>query len=81
MTLERAADVEVLRTDEDVEDAAGEGPELRVTLRAGAQTPQFLARLVTRVAVTAIGTDTPRLHDVFVRVVRDDEARVSGGVS
>ncbi len=81
VTLERAADVGVLRTDADVEDIDGEGPELRVALRAGAQTPQFLARLVTRVPVTAIGTDAPRLHDVFVRAVRDDEARVAGRVS
>jgi ABC-2 type transport system ATP-binding protein len=81
VTLERAADAGVLRADDDVEDVAGDGPDLRVTLRAGARTPQFLARLVTRVPLTAIGTDAPRLHDVFIRAVRDDEARIAGRTS
>jgi len=75
VTLEQAADAAVLRADADVEVLAGDGPELRLTLRTGVQTPQFLARLVTRVPVAAIGTDAPRLHDVFVRAVRDDDAR------
>ena len=78
VTLERAPDAELLRADPDVEDIAGDGPDLRVTLRAGAQTPPFLARVVSRVPITAIGTDAPRLHDVFVRAVRDDDARAAG---
>ena len=81
VTLEHVADADVLRADADVEHIAGDGPDLRVTLRAGARTPQFLARLVTRVPMTAIGTDAPRLHDVFVRAVRDDEARIAGRMS
>jgi len=81
VTLEHVADAGVLRADADVEHIAGDGPDLRVTLRAGARTPQFLARLVTRVAMTAIGTDAPRLHDVFIRAVRDDEARIAGRMS
>jgi ABC-2 type transport system ATP-binding protein len=81
VTLEQVADADVLRDDADVEDIAGDGPDLRVTLRAGVQTPQFLARLVARVPMTTIGMDAPRLHDVFVRAVRDDEARIAGRVA
>ena len=81
VTLEHVADADVLRADADVEDIACDGPDLRVTLRTGVQTPQFLARLLTRVAMTAIGTDEARLHDVFIRAVRDDEARIAGRMS
>ena len=81
VTLEQAADAAVLRADADVADIAGDGPEFRLTLRTGVQAPQFLARLVTRVPLTAIGTDAPRLHDVFIRAVHDDEARIAGRLS
>jgi ABC-2 type transport system ATP-binding protein len=81
VTLEQIADADVVRADADVEAVAGDGPDLRVTLRAGARTPPFLARLVARVPVTAIGTVAPRLHDVFVRAVREDDARIAAEVS
>jgi ABC-2 type transport system ATP-binding protein len=81
VTLEHVADADVVRADADVEAVASDGPDLRVTLRAGARTPPFLARLVARVPVTAIGTVAPRLHDVFVHAVREDDARIAAEVS
>ena len=81
VTLECAADAAALPADADIEDIAGDGPELRLTLRAGVQTPQFLARMVTRAPIAAIGTDAPRLYEVFVRAVREDDARRAEGAS
>jgi ABC-2 type transport system ATP-binding protein len=77
LTLERAEDAAAVRADPDVAQMSADGPELRLVLRDGARTAPVLARLVTAVPTRAIGVDAPRLHDVFVRAVREDDARLA----
>jgi len=77
LTLERAEDMAVVRADADVAEAAVDGPDLCLVLRDGAQVPAVVARLVTTVQTRAIGADAPRLHDVFVRAVRDDDNKLA----
>jgi ABC-2 type transport system ATP-binding protein len=71
----RAADGAALAGDRDVEEHETEGEALHLTLRQGAAVPAFLARAATMVALQGIAIEHPRLHDVFVRAVREDDAR------
>lgn len=83
LTLETSASIGTLRADPDVqgiEPISGDG-EVLVTLRAGAEVPRFLARAVAAAPVRALATERPRLHDVFVRAVREDDAIREGGAS
>jgi hypothetical protein len=41
---------------------------------------RYLARVVASVPVRSVSTEPPRLHDVFIRAVRDDDARQAAGV-
>jgi ABC-2 type transport system ATP-binding protein len=69
-----------LRHDPDVEEMTTDvaANELHVRLRDGTSVSKFLARAVTRASIRSISTEPPRLHDVFVRAVRDDDARQAG---
>ena len=80
MTLERGTSSIALRNDPDVDEWLDDGDagETHVRLRAGSSVPQFLARAVTTAKVLNISTEPPRLHDVFVRAVRDDDTRQAG---
>lgn len=80
LALDDGASASILRGDPDVEELAGvsETNEAHVRLRAGSSVSRFLARAVTGVPVRSISTEPPRLHDVFVRAVRDDDARQAG---
>ncbi len=78
LTLERTEDAAAVRADPDVAEVSADGPDLCLILRDGAQTAPVLARLVAAVPARAIGADAPRLHDVFVRAVREDDARLAG---
>ena len=78
LTLEDGSTAGVLRDDPDVIDVVIDGAndnEAHVRLREGASVPSFLARAVTRVSVLTISTERPRLHDIFVRAVREDDLR------
>ncbi len=75
LTLEPGCDAPPLQADPDVEEVATEGESLRVLLRAGASTSGFLARTAALASLRSVATETPTLHDVFVRVVREDNAR------
>jgi ABC-2 type transport system ATP-binding protein len=80
LTLDAGASSDELRDDPDVDELT-EDRELReahIRLRDGSSVSRFLARAVTKVPVTSISTEPPRLHDVFVRAVRDDDARYAG---
>ena len=80
LTLEDGNTVHALREDPDVEHVAvdtGSPNEAHVRLRDGAAVAPFLARAVTRVGVRSISTEPPRLHDIFVRAVREDDNRRS----
>ena len=74
LTLENGGDGARLREDPDVDDVTSEAGELRVTLRSGAGIPSFIARAVALAPIRSVVTETPRLHEVFVRAVRDDDA-------
>jgi hypothetical protein len=52
--------------------------QIHITLRPGSPTSQFLARAVTKAPVESVSTEAPRLHDIFVRAVREDDARLAG---
>ncbi len=83
LTLDAGASVELLRADPDVqaiEPGSGDG-EMLVILRAGAEVPRFVARAVAAVPVRALATERPRLHDVFVRAVREDDTVRAGEAS
>jgi ABC-2 type transport system ATP-binding protein len=68
-----------LGDDPDVAEVTGIDGELHVTLREGAATSAFLSRAVALAPLRSVSTESPRLHDVFVRAVRDDDARAEGG--
>lgn len=78
LALDGAGSLDALAQDPDVavisreESDAG---EVLVRLRHGALVSQFLARAVSLVPVRSISTEPPRLHEVFVQVVREDDAR------
>ncbi len=81
LTLEDSDTVNALREDLDVEDIAvgNDDPnDVQVRLRDGAAVAPFLARAVTRVGVRSISTEPPRLHDIFVRAIREDDYRRFG---
>lgn len=80
LVLEPGTPADALRSDPDVaEVVAGDGDDaVHVKLRPGAAVAPFLSRIVTRVPVVSISTDPPRLHDVFVRAVREDDTRQAG---
>jgi len=82
LTLEEGTSASVLQDDPDVDElgpgANGEPNEAHVRLRDGSSVSRFLARAVTRVPVRSISTEPPRLHDVFLRAVREDDARIPG---
>lgn len=80
LTLEDGVSSDALRQDEDVDELTEdeEQREAHVRLRDGSSVSRFLARAVTKVPVRSISTEPPRLHDVFVRAVRDDDARQAG---
>lgn len=71
-------DAESLLSDPDIESAEIEGDDIHVTLHANAAVSRFLARVVANFAVMGIATETPRLHDLFVRAVRADDASREG---
>jgi ABC-2 type transport system ATP-binding protein len=78
--LEDGVSASALRGDPDVDEisedvAAG---ETHVRLRSGTSVSRYLARVVGSVPVRSVSTEPPRLHDVFVRAVRDDDARQAG---
>ncbi|HEX6852832.1 MAG TPA: ATP-binding cassette domain-containing protein [Candidatus Polarisedimenticolaceae bacterium] len=81
LTLDPGASVDALRSDPDVdalESVQGDG-EVLLTLSAGAELPRFLARAVGATPIRGLATERPRLHDVFVRAVRADDASLGGG--
>jgi ABC-2 type transport system ATP-binding protein len=78
LTVEPGADPAALSRDPDVEASSRDGDEILVTLRAGASLPPFLARCAALAPLRAIVTERPRLHDVFVRAVREDDAASEG---
>jgi ABC-2 type transport system ATP-binding protein len=80
LTLEDVASLDLLRHDSDVADlvAGANGDtanEAHVRLRDKSSVAAFLARVVSRVPIRSISTEPPRLHDVFARAVREDDAR------
>lgn len=78
LTLEGGNTADSLRDDPDVADVvvdSGDTDEAHVRLRDGAPVAPFLARAVTRVGVRSVSTEPPRLHDIFVRAVREDDTR------
>lgn len=77
MELLPGADPGAFLTDPDVEDVIDEGTGVEVILRADTDVPRFFARALAAAPVQRISSETARLHDVFVRAVRDDDARAA----
>lgn len=78
LALDGSGSLDSLRQDPDVAEVVpedGNPSEVHVRLHDGAAVSQFLARAVSLVPVRSISTEPPRLHEVFVRVVREDDAR------
>ena len=78
IALDGSDDLHPLAGDPDVDVVTrddGSPGEVHIRLRDGAPVSQFLARAVTLVPVRSISTEPPRLHEVFVQVVREDDAR------
>ena len=82
LTLEDGVSSDPLKEDPDVDELTEDQDqqEAHVRLRDGTSVSRFLARAVTKVAVRSISTEPPRLHDVFVRAVRDDDSRQAGSL-
>jgi ABC-2 type transport system ATP-binding protein len=82
LTLDDGASAFALRDDPDVdelhEDAGAR--EAHIRLRNGSSVARYLAHVVASVPVRSVSTEPPRLHDVFIRAVRDDDARQAAGV-
>jgi ABC-2 type transport system ATP-binding protein len=80
LAVDDGTSADVLRSDPDVDEftADAETSESHVRLRSGSSVSKFLARAVTATSIRRISTEPPRLHDVFVRAVRDDDARQAG---
>jgi len=68
---------DALRADPDVAEIAVQDDEVEVTLRAGSEVPRFFARALAAAPVRRISSEAARLHDVFIRAVREDEARAN----
>ena len=75
MELLPGADPGAFLTDPDVEDVIDEGTDIEVILRSDTDVPRFFARALAAAPVQRISSETARLHDVFVRAVRDDDAK------
>jgi ABC-2 type transport system ATP-binding protein len=84
LALDPGAPVEeAFRADPDVEgieSVSGDG-ELLLTLRPGVEVSRFLARVVASVPIRSLVSERARLHDVFLRAVRNDDAARGGGAS
>src|SRR5262245_7364259 len=80
LALDDGASSAVLRDDPDVDELTEDEAqhEAHVRHRNGSSVSAFLARAATKVPVRSISTEPPRLHDVFVRAVRDDDALPAG---
>jgi ABC-2 type transport system ATP-binding protein len=78
LTLEAGTDGSLLKSDPDIDELRMDGDDAHVTLHARGSIPAFLARVMSRLPVQSVATETPRLHDVFVRAVREDDARAAG---
>lgn len=74
LAVEAGADLGALRVDPDIEESSATEEGLHIVLRRDVTIPQFLARAVTEVPIRNISTETARLHDVFVRAIRNDDA-------
>ena len=75
MELLPGADPGAFLTDPDVEDVIDEGTDMEVILRSDTDVPRFFSRALAAAPVQRISSETARLHDVFVRAVRDDDAK------
>jgi len=51
----------------------GRGSEFEIVLEPGADPQRLLAQLVTMVGILRFEVSRPTLHDIFVRIVRQDE--------
>jgi ABC-2 type transport system ATP-binding protein len=74
LSFEAGKSADLLRDDPDVHEVIaddGNPLDVHVSLRDGASMAPFLARALTRGA-RSFSTEPPRLHDIFVRAVRDD---------
>jgi ABC-2 type transport system ATP-binding protein len=75
LAIGASADPGALRADPDVDEVSALPDGIEVTLRDGTDVPRFFARALELVPVTRFSSEPTRLHDVFVRAVREDEAR------
>jgi ABC-2 type transport system ATP-binding protein len=78
LTLDDGIRPDALRDDPDVDEVVLDSAathDVHVTLRQGASVAPFVARVMGRGGVLGISTEPPRLHDIFVRAVRDDDDR------
>jgi ABC-2 type transport system ATP-binding protein len=84
LVLDASDSLDPLRLDPDVEEVTadlGDGHQVHVRLREGAVVSQFLVRAMSQSSARSISTEPPRLHEVFVRIVREDDARRAGSPS
>ena len=75
LALAPGASAEAIRADPDVADLTVNENEVEVVLREGTELPRFFARAMAAVPVVRISSEAARLHDLFVRAVREDDAR------
>ena len=78
LTIENGAGTSALQGDPDVDEISEVDGETHVRLRSGSSVSRYLARVVATVPIRSVSTEPPRLHDVFVRAVRDDDTRQAG---
>ena len=81
LTLAPGADAGALWAEPDVQEITAMDDGIEVTLRAEADMPRFISRALAAVPVQSISSESPRLHDLFVRAVREDDARVREDVA
>jgi ABC-2 type transport system ATP-binding protein len=81
LTLLPGADAGTFRTDPDVADVVEQDGEVEVILRPDTDVPRFFSRALAAAPVQRISSETARLHDVFVRAVREDDRRAAGSAA
>jgi ABC-2 type transport system ATP-binding protein len=74
LALLPGGDPDRLREDPDVDEVLAQAGGAEVTLRTGSDVSRFFARTLAALPVQGISSEPARLHDVFIRAVREDDA-------
>jgi hypothetical protein len=74
------ADLTLLSSDADVEELLQVDGGVEVALRQDAELSRFVARTFASLPVDAVSSERARLHDLFIRAVKQDDERRAEGI-